>query len=76
MVKAINIETPLYCKAKVHTVGPRCPLGPGLPCNPCVKVQKQYRITYSIVILALNFFALVYFLCITSRFLSLGLVLG
>jgi len=49
MVKAINIEKPLYCKAKVHTVGPRCPLGPGLPCNPCVESTEaiQNNIQYS-----------------------------
>lgn len=35
IVEAINIGKPLNCKEKVHTVGPRCPLGPGLPCNPC-----------------------------------------
>lgn len=34
-MEAINIEKPPNCKTKVHTVGPRCPLGPGLPCNPC-----------------------------------------
>ena len=57
----INIEKPLCCKAKVHTVGPRCPLGPGLPCNPCEESTEliQNNIQYSNTV-ALIFFALLY----------------
>lgn len=72
----INIEKPLCCKAKVHTVGPRCPLGPGLPCNPCEESTEliQNNMQYSNT--SPYFFCFIIFLCITSRFLSLGTVLG
>lgn len=34
LVEAIYTGRLLNCKSKELTVGPRCPLGPGLPCNP------------------------------------------
>lgn len=32
--EAIYMGKLLNCKSKELTVGPLCPLGPGLPCNP------------------------------------------
>lgn len=37
IVDAIYKRKLLNCKLKELTVGPRCPLGPGLPCNPWEK---------------------------------------
>lgn len=34
IVNVIYTVKLLNCKSKELTVGPRCPLGPGLPCNP------------------------------------------